>query len=188
MEGYIDANPIRGKIERPASESRGNDCRLSETTVHLLLSACRHECQRQLLTGLFQSGGRGRAEIVGLEAQHFEQRRFWRVWGKGTKRTPTGVPGSLPNAAAYRVDGKNWPINIPPAHLFRNTHGTAWTEDTIRDLFRTIREQLRKRGRRRPPVGGIPYSSKHTFTTNRLSDWGNTAKSGTPARKHASDG
>ena len=172
-DGYIDANPIRGKIDRPAAESRGNACRLSGKTVGLLLSACRHDCQRNLLTGLFQSGCRP-CEIVGLEARHFEQGRLWRVWGKGTKRTATGerVLGLTPQLITLTQE---LAARYPTGPLFRNTHGTAWTEDTIRDVFRVLRERLRKQGHDVPDLA-IPYSGRHTFATDRIGQWGNVAK------------
>jgi site-specific recombinase XerD len=166
-EGYIDRNPLHRKLKRPAAESRGHACYLPEDLTQALLAVCTHECQRELFIALHQSGVRP-CELVSVEARHFEQGKFWRVWGKATKNRPGGerLVGLTPQLVEV---SQRLAARYPHGPLFRNTKGTAWTEATAQGLFQRLRGRLRRLGHDVPDLA-TPYALRHTFTTNRLGD------------------
>src|SRR5262249_50087658 len=131
----------------------------SDDLVRKLFAACRWECERELLLGLFESGARP-CEIVGLEAGHFEQGKLWRVWGKGTKNKPTGerVLGLTPALVELT---KKLAARHPDGPLFRNSRGGPWSEQTVINLLDRLRERLRGQGHEVPDLT-IPYAFRHT--------------------------
>jgi integrase len=160
---HIERNPLQGRLRRPGAERRSDAAYLSETQIRALLSQCRHACERNVVMALNGTGVRP-CELVGIQVRHFEKGSTWRVWGKGTKRKPTGerpvsLSPDLIEMSEQLARGRQ-----PDQPLFRNSRGTAWTEDTLRSLFARLRRRCARAGVELPKEA-TPYALRHTFAS-----------------------
>lgn len=173
-QGYLESNPLAGKVRVPAATSRGSWAVMDEAAYELWLSLCKTDSHRHLLVALYRTGCRP-SEIcsVGLEdgTDFNEQAQSLTVRGKRTRGNPTGLrnvlldPVMMDLCRKLRAKHQGGP-------LFRN----AWEKPCDAYMVAQVFRNLRKRAAKADPERAdyhkrlVPYACRHTFATTRLKE------------------
>lgn len=154
-KGHIDVNPIRGRLEKPRTESRG--VVLSTADFEALLAHVKGAF-RDLLIVAWETGARPQ-EMTRVEARHVEIAAGRWVFpvkeskGKRSRRVVYLSQNAL--ELTQRLMEKH-----PTGPLFRTQFGNPWTRFMIWKRFADLRKKVGKSYRL--------YDFRHSFITNGL--------------------
>lgn len=171
-EGYVDKNPLKGRMDYPANVSRGREVYLDEDTYKEWLGWCRHPQQRHLLIALYRTGCRpgevislGAAPGTGLDARQ----RCWLVQTKKTRANPGGFRSVMLDSFMVELS-LELRRRYPHGAMFRNSRDTPWRNEVVAHLFERLREKSAKHHPERGEYYAklVPYGCRHTWATNRL--------------------
>jgi integrase len=158
--GYLESNPLAGRVDVPPAESRGEASRLPDSLLRAILAECRNRRQEDVIVALVQSGCRP-GEIGSVTAERVNVTGgFMIVEGKMGARA-VGLTPQL-SEVLTRLTAEH-----PTGPLFRNAHGAAWKPHHIERLFTRIRARLRKAGKAVPRLT-TPYALRHTAASEML--------------------
>lgn len=158
-QGLIEKNPL-ATMKRPAGKKRTflvtNDLRatvLREAAPEL----------RLLVYALWNLGCRPEA-VRGVAAHHFVPAMEAWVFAAGEHKTgdKTGRPLVVYLTPCMVTLTRILSVVRPKGPLFLNSKGRPWTKDSIKCAFTRLKERLGL------PKELLPYSFRHTWTTNAL--------------------
>lgn len=171
-QGYIDTNPLSGRIKRPPKRSRGREVYIDEDTYKMWLGFCRHPHQKYILIAMYRTGCRP-GEVMGLckdDGTSFDEvRGTWTVLGKRTRKNPTGLRTIAIDPLIIGLSKKLKEKN-PSGALFRNCRGKPWEGQLVGQMLRRFRKWSIEHHPEKEEYYKklIPYGFRHTWATNRL--------------------
>jgi integrase len=120
-----------------------------------------------------RTGARPNVEFGSLEARHVHETDYGQVWkfpaleAKGRKKARTiYVPDDIAQIVRELIK------KYPTGKLFRDPKGNPWTDQSLVDNFRTLRNKLKREGIS-IDSGIVMYSARHTFAKRMLGGyWG----------------
>lgn len=166
----IAANPLRGRLELPEGESRGEDVVWPKETFDLLLKVA-NPAFADLVRILAWTGSRP-STICKVEAHHYRPK--WRLWdvedlykGRVNRKKYVKRIRLLPQAVPL-VERLN--AEHPEGQIFRNSLGEPWTPDTLGVYLYQLRHKFKETKTLAWPDGLCLYGLRHTFATAFLKD------------------
>lgn len=171
-EGYIDNNPLHGRLKRPAIVSRGEEVYLNEENYGLLLSACGTDSHREILTALYRTGCRpSELRTLGLakDTGFFPEKGCLVVKGKRTRANTTGIRTVLLDPFMIEFC-KRLRLKHPDGALFRTRSGSSWSRAGLTQAFQGMRNRAIKAHPEKTEAFKkvIAYGMRHSFATNCL--------------------
>lgn len=166
----IAANPLRGLLELPEGESRGDDVIWPKEVFDLVLKVS-NPAFADVVRILAWTGARP-STICKVEKCHY--RPQWRLWdvealykGRRTRKKYVKRVRLLPQAVPL-VERLN--KEHPTGPIFRNSQGDPWTPDTLGVYLYQLRHKFKATKKLKWPEGLCLYGLRHTFATAFLKD------------------
>ena len=156
------------RLDVPPAKFRGQEVILTSEQRQLLLDHCLHQCQRDVLEGLYSSGCRP-GELVSLLAEDVcldSSPPMWIVRGKPTKHFPDGRRAVALTPKLVELSRRLLAQN-PSGVLFRNRRGQPWTRGNLDTFVARLRARVVRKGHKLP-VKVIPYGLRHCYATDML--------------------
>lgn len=169
-ENLIPSNPLRGLLELPEGDSRGEDAVWSKAVFDLVLRVA-NPAFADMVRILAWTGARP-STICRIEKRHYREK--WRLWDvedlykeRKTKTKYVKRVRFLPQAVPIveRLNAKH-----PEGPIFRNSLGTPWTPDTLGVYLYQLRHKFNDTKGLDWPDGLCLYGLRHTFATSFLAD------------------
>ncbi len=161
----IAANPLRGMIELPDGDSRGDEVVWSKIVFDKVLKVA-NPAFADVVRILAWTGARP-STICKVEARHFRPK--WRLWdvedlykGRKSRKKYVRRIRLLPQAIPL-IEQLN--EKYPTGPIFRNSEGTPWTPDTLGVYLYQLRHKFKDTKKLKWPKGLCLYGLRHTFAT-----------------------
>jgi integrase len=169
----IPTNPLRGLLELPEGESRGESAVWSKEVFDLVLKVA-NPAFADVVRILAWTGARP-STICKVEKQHY--RSQWRLWdvedlyrNRKTKTKYVKRVRLLPQAVPL-VERLN--AERPEGPIFRNSHGDPWTSATLGVYLFQLRYKFKDTKNLDWPEDLFLYGLRHTFATAFLGEYPN---------------
>jgi integrase len=166
----IALNPLRGMLELPEGDSRGGEVVWPKEVFDLVLEVA-NPAFADVVRILAWTGARP-STICKVEARHYRPK--WRLWDvedvykhRKTRKKYVKRIRLLPQAVPL-VERLN--KARPEGPIFRNSHGDAWTPDTLGVYLYQLRHKFKDTKKLKWPEGLCLYGLRHTFATAFLKE------------------
>ncbi len=161
----ISMNPLRGLLDLPEGGSRGDDVVWPKKVFDMVLKFA-NPAFADVVRILAWTGARP-STICKVEARHY--RKKWLLWDvedlykhRKTRKKYVKRIRLLPQAIPI-VERLN--EAHPEGPIFRNSHGDAWTPDTLGVYLYQMRHKFHDTKKMKWPKGLCLYGLRHTFAT-----------------------
>jgi integrase len=166
----IALNPLRGMLELPEGDGRGGEVVWPKEVFDLAMTVA-NPAFADVVRILAWTGARP-STICKVEARHYRPK--WRLWDVEdlykqlkTRKKYVKRIRLLPQAVPL-VERLN--EARPEGPIFRNSHGDAWTPDTLGVYLYQLRHKFKDTKKLKWPEGLCLYGLRHTFATAFLKE------------------
>lgn len=168
----ISANPLRGLLDLPEGDSRGEGVVWPKKVFDLVLKVA-NPAFADVVRILAWTGARP-STICKVEAHHYRPK--WKLWDVEDLYRGRGVSSRKKYVRRVRLLPQAIPLverlsrEHPEGPIFRNSHGDPWTPDTLGVYLYQLRHKFKDTKKLKWPKGLCLYGLRHTFATSFLRD------------------